>query len=69
MNESLKTNMFYGAKPEIFRKAEILRMNMTDAEKQLWKRLNKNQLGVIPNCVHFYSLSLMRIVPILFNTF
>ena len=38
--------MFYGAKKETFEKAKILRENMTDAEKMLWQRLNKSQLGV-----------------------
>jgi len=39
-------DMFYTAKPAIFKKAKVLRENMTYAEKILWKRLNKNQLGV-----------------------
>ena len=38
--------MFYNAYPEIFRKAEVLRKNMTDAEKILWERLRKKQLGL-----------------------
>jgi very-short-patch-repair endonuclease len=38
--------MFYNAYPEIFRKAEVLRKNMTDAEKVLWERLRKKQLGL-----------------------
>ncbi len=38
--------MFYGAKAEIFQYALELRQNMTKAEKALWNRLNKNQLGV-----------------------
>ena len=38
--------MFYGAKRTIFQNAELLRKNMTPAEKCLWQRLNKNQLGV-----------------------
>ena len=42
----MERQMFYGAKKETFKKAETLRENMTDAEKILWKRLNKNQLGV-----------------------
>jgi very-short-patch-repair endonuclease len=36
--------MFYGAKPEGFKKASWLRNNETEAEKHLWQRLNKNQL-------------------------
>ena len=39
-------SMFYGAGPSIFEKTKELRKNMTDAEKLLWLRLNKNQLGV-----------------------
>ena len=38
--------MFYGAKVDVFEKARLLRENMTIAEKLLWERLNKNQLGV-----------------------
>ena len=37
--------MFYGATRDIFEKAKNLRQNMTDAEKALWNRINKNQLG------------------------
>jgi len=39
-------DMFYNAKRKIFQNACELRENMTDAEKHLWLRLNKNQLGV-----------------------
>lgn len=35
--------MFKGAPKESFLKAEILRKNMTPAEKKLWERLNKLQ--------------------------
>ena len=38
--------MFFGAKRTIFQNACTLRENMTDAEKKLWERLNKSQLGV-----------------------
>ena len=38
--------MFYGAKPYLFERARELRENMTGAERKLWLRLNKNQLGV-----------------------
>ena len=31
--------MFYGAEPEIFRKAAMLRRNMTESEKILWGHL------------------------------
>ena len=39
-------SMFFGAKREIFKNAKLLRENMTEAEKMLWERLNKSQLGV-----------------------
>ena len=42
----MERKMFYGAKPDIFFKAKWLRGNMTEAEKLLWKQLNKNKLGV-----------------------
>ena len=38
--------MFYNASPEIFRRAEELRNNMTEAEQILWERLRKKQLGI-----------------------
>ncbi len=38
--------MFYGANPNIFRRAAWLRYNMTPAEKLLWEKLRKKQLGV-----------------------
>ncbi len=37
--------MFYGATPEIFENAKILRNNQTSAEKKLWEYLKNNQLG------------------------
>ncbi len=40
------SDMYYGAVPDIFEKAKDLRLNMTDAEKLLWLRLSKDQLGV-----------------------
>ncbi len=36
--------MYYGAKPETFEAARILRKQMTVHEKQLWERLSKNQV-------------------------
>ena len=39
-------DMFYGAKRTIFQNAYDLRKDMTPAEKVLWERLNKSQLGV-----------------------
>lgn len=38
--------MYYNAKPSIFAKAKELREEMTPAEKALWERLRRNQLGV-----------------------
>lgn len=37
--------MFYGASPNIFEKAKVLRDDMTEAEKLLWNRLSNKQLG------------------------
>ena len=39
-------DMFFGAKRTIFQNAYDLRKDMTPAEKVLWERLNKSQLGV-----------------------
>src|SRR6056297_1829909 len=44
--QTIERTMFYNAKPQIFQKAEELRKNMTEAEKLLWERLRKKQLGV-----------------------
>ena len=44
--QTIENSMFYNASPEIFKKAEYLRKNMTEAEKLIWNRLRKNQLGV-----------------------
>ena len=38
--------MFYGAKPNTFEKARLLRESMTAAESHLWTFLSKNKLGV-----------------------
>jgi very-short-patch-repair endonuclease len=37
-------SMFYGATPEIFKKAAMLRHNETIAEKILWSKLRNNQI-------------------------
>ena len=37
--------MFYGASPEIFRRAGLLRNHMTEAEKLLWNELKSNKLN------------------------
>ncbi|MEO6612860.1 MAG: endonuclease domain-containing protein [Chitinophagaceae bacterium] len=39
-------NMFYGAGPLIFKRAEELRKNQTADEKLLWLYLKRNKLGV-----------------------
>ena len=46
MQRTRQPDMFFGAKRTIFQNAELLRKNMTPAEKYLWERLNKKQLGV-----------------------
>ena len=42
----MATNMHYGASKQIFQHAEILRKNITAAEKIIWEIICKNQLGV-----------------------
>ncbi|MBD0368129.1 MAG: endonuclease domain-containing protein [Flavisolibacter sp.] len=42
----MATDMHYGTAKNIFQYAELLRKNMTPAEKMLWDRFYKNQLGV-----------------------
>ena len=39
----MKENMFYGAGPLIFKRAEELRKNMTSAESIIWKHLHINE--------------------------
>ena len=46
MQKTPSKDMFFQAKVDIFIKAAFLRENMTLAEKKLWQRLSKNQLGV-----------------------
>ena len=41
---SIEYPMYFGAKPEIFKLAKELRKLETEAERQLWNRLNKNQI-------------------------
>jgi len=41
IGRSKERDMYYGAKPELFRLAEGLRKNSTVAEKVLWKYLKK----------------------------
>lgn len=45
-NTVLDNQMYFGATPEILRRASELRKNMTLAEKILWHKLRKDQLGV-----------------------
>lgn len=40
---SYKENLFYGASPEIFRRARELRKNTTPSENNLWTLLRKKQ--------------------------
>jgi very-short-patch-repair endonuclease len=40
-----KDNLFYGAKPDIFKKASTLKHEMTNAEKFLWKYLRNRKLN------------------------
>ena len=35
---------YFNASPEMLRRAEVLRNQMTDAEKTLWERLRKNRI-------------------------
>ncbi len=41
---SVEYQMYYGAKPSIFKLARELRKDQTRAEKTLWEQLNKNQI-------------------------
>ena len=43
MRSCMKENMFYGAGPLIFRRAEDLRKNMTSAEKIIWNHVHINE--------------------------
>ena len=36
--------MYFGATPDVFKKAKELRKNETEAEKILWEKLNRNQI-------------------------
>ena len=42
--ENITKEMFYGATPEIFRRASELRKRMTPAEKNLWAALRRKQI-------------------------
>jgi very-short-patch-repair endonuclease len=41
---SVEYPMYFGATPDVFNKAKELRKYETEAEKILWKRLNRNQI-------------------------
>jgi very-short-patch-repair endonuclease len=41
LGRSVSRDMYFGAKPDLFRLAERMRRNPTEAEKILWKRLKK----------------------------
>jgi cyclase len=51
-----KMNMFYGADVMVFENAKKLRENMTGAERKLFERLSKNELGVRFRAQHPLSL-------------
>lgn len=44
-NTILDSQMYFGATPEILCRASELRKNMTFAEKILWQKIRKDQLG------------------------
>ena len=48
-NKIIEAEFFFGATPLTFKRANELRRNMTDAEKLLWEKLNRNQI----NDLHF----------------
>jgi very-short-patch-repair endonuclease len=53
MPDSFERGMFYGAKPDIFEKANHLRSNLTECETLVWNRLNKDKvLGFRFKCQH-----------------
>jgi very-short-patch-repair endonuclease len=41
----IETPFYFGASPEILKRASELRKNMNSAEKLLWSKLKSNQLG------------------------
>jgi cyclase len=41
---NVEYSMYFGAKPDIFKKAKELRKNETEAEKILWARISNNQV-------------------------
>lgn len=45
--EEIDKSMYFGAKPETFEAAKILRKNMTYHEKLLWERLKLKQINSV----------------------
>ena len=43
-NDNVTMEMFFGANPDIFKRASELRKNMTEAEKILWSALRRKQV-------------------------
>ena len=43
--DNWKADFFYGASPEIFNRARVLRKNMTSAELHLWERLRDKKIN------------------------
>jgi very-short-patch-repair endonuclease len=43
--EEIEKPMYYGAKPEVFELARMLRKRMTHPEELLWQRVKHNQIG------------------------
>ena len=41
LGKTIEREMYFGAKPELFRLAKEMRNNPTDAEKILWEYLRK----------------------------
>jgi very-short-patch-repair endonuclease len=41
---SVEYPMYFGATPDVFKKAKDLRKNETEGEKKLWSKLKKNQM-------------------------
>ena len=44
-NKVIDAEFFYGATPEIFLRAGVLRKNMTGAEKVLWKEISNKKIS------------------------
>ncbi len=41
--KQIERSFYYGASPEMLKRAELLRNKMTKAELLLWKRIRKNK--------------------------